>query len=168
MTAIVVRTPRLLVLPGMGGARPAVDAAAGMYQNLSGTLAMADLGISPDELETTTSEDEGWKSHVPGLKDFSASVTFRKGEVDRDWSILNENRDNLSLFCVYRNNEAISARNLAIMWLGYVFELPFPVTIGEASEFTATFKHGEGGVIVANAAAGLTEGGLPYESIPVT
>ena len=72
----------------------AVEATAGTrpttgYTQLSGLTSIPDLNPEPSSLETTTLDEEEWRTYIPGLKDVGGALSFGANNTEKfqtDWA----------------------------------------------------------------------------------
>lgn len=133
-------------------------AADSLWATLTPTSAGFSLEDSAEEVEVTTSEDEGFRSYLAGLRDFTATLMFRGGDNAADYAEMLKAVRKTSYFILALNKDlAISAENPAWAFLGQIFTLPYGAEIGQASPLDVTIRPaGGGGIEYVTAAATIT------------
>ena len=157
------------------------DAALTDYVNMTPYFKGFSIDDTIDPQDATTSANEGYKSYLAGLRDFSLTVMFNGGDTDKDYAILNAIVGKQSLFIITQGtafdataptHPELSAENYAWVLLGVIFTLPIAGEIGVIQAFDVTVQPGAdaAGITFTKLAADITgasAGQLGYEHAPV-
>ena len=150
MAKKTLKQPGLAVVWGAAGAAPVKS---GAFVDMGAKFAGFNITESADKIDVTTSEDEGFRSYIEGLTDFSVELMFKGGDTSKDYALFRAQKGQTGLFVVYqKRGSALGAENSGWAFLGKYFDISLPGEIGSAQDFTVTIApSGGGGVTFATA-----------------
>ena len=148
MAKKTLKTPGLAVRFGAAGALPSTVDAMAPADDFGAKFAGFNITENDDKIDSTTAEDEGFRSYIEGLTDFNVELMFKGGDTMNDYYRFRQEdvKGQVGYFIVYQNRGvALSGENYAWGFYGKAFELSLPGEIGSPQDFTVTVSPSSGG-----------------------